>query len=387
MALFAGVAFGLVALHLMRLTIAVHRRRAPKEPVSTPGFSLLKPLCGVDDDLAVNLEQFADLGYPNYEVLLGVRDTNDAAYPVAVDFVRRYPKVFSLHLQEGDVGLNPKVNQLATLEKYAKHEIMVISDSNTRVAPGYLQELAAMFEDPQIACTSNPVSGAGHRSFASLMDNYHLASAIGSGQIGAKLSVGNDVVIGKSMALRREVVEKLGGFAGLGNYLTEDYVIGVKVRNELGMKIGLATLPVFNIAVNRSMKSFWQRYVRWGVIQRTAVSLGTSLSQVLLNPIPLALIAAVLSPSWMTLGLFVSTVLIKTMVDVSMARALDCGPLGWRVLPATIVKDLIVFVCWANGLVSRTVTWRGNRLTVTTGSRLLLPEAEEDATPVESLAQ
>jgi len=281
------------------------------------------------------------------------------------------------------------VNQLATLEKYAKHDLLLISDSNTRVPPGYLHELAAMFEDPKVGCTNNPVSGAGHQSFAALLDNFHLASAIGAGQIGAKGSVGNDVVIGKSMALRREVVEKLGGFAALGNYLTEDYVIGVKVRSELGMTIGLARLPVFNVAVNRTMKSFWQRYLRWGIIQRTAVSLGTSLSQGLLNPIPWAILATLLSPSWTTVGMMVSAVLIKVMVDVSMARALECGPLDWRVLPATVVKDLIVFVCWVNGLFSRTVTWRGNRLQVTSGSRLVLPEAElaEEAEPVESLAQ
>ena len=87
-----------------------------------PGISILKPLCGVDDDLEANLAQFASLDYPRYEVLLGVKDTRDPAYAVARAAVARWPQVMRLVLQEGEPGLNPKVNQLVTLSSEARYD-------------------------------------------------------------------------------------------------------------------------------------------------------------------------------------------------------------------------------------------------------------------------
>src|SRR5262249_53201723 len=144
----------------------------------------------------------------------------------------------------------------------------LVSDSNTRPPAGYLLELAALFDDPGVDCVTHPVSGSGHASLGALLDNLHLASAIGPGQIAARALAGRDLVIGKSMALRRRSLAALGGFEAFANHLAEDYVIGQKL---LG-RVALARLPVLNFAAHRTVASFWARYARWGVIHRTAVT-------------------------------------------------------------------------------------------------------------------
>src|SRR5215510_8287124 len=125
-----------------------HVRGPRAVPTARPAISILKPLCGLDDRLAGNLLAFADLPYPDYEVLLGVRSTSDPAYPLAWMAARRWPQRFRVVVQEGEVGLNPKVNQLITLARHARHDLLVISDSNTRVPATYLDEIAGYLADP-----------------------------------------------------------------------------------------------------------------------------------------------------------------------------------------------------------------------------------------------
>ncbi|MGQ0508356.1 MAG: glycosyltransferase [Myxococcaceae bacterium] len=362
---------GLSVLTLQRWAVGCHVEEAAPTPRRHAGISVLKPLCGTDDALEENLAAYAAVPYPNLEILLGVRDAEDPAYAVACEVAQRWPERFRVVLQRGEPGLNPKVNQLITLERTAKHELLLVSDSNTRPAPGYFEEIAALFEAPDVACVTHPVSGAGHVSLGALLDNLHMASSTGAGQIAAKRLAQKDLVVGKSMALRRSVLDRIGGFWRFRDYLAEDYVIGTKLAARRRGRTVLARTPIFNVAVNREVTSFRQRYFRWSVIHRTAVTLPTYLGQGLLNPSPLAALAYVLEPRQGTASFLCMVVLLKALIDVSTARALGCGPLGARALCAVPVKDAILFAAWLNGLIRRTVVWRGKRLRVGAGSRLI----------------
>lgn len=367
---------GLTALVLQYLLVLRHRRALPPalpRGAPRPGLSILKPLCGVDDDLEANLEHFARLEYAGpYEVVLGVKDTRDPAFAVARAAVARWPHVMRLALQDGEPGLNPKVNQLITLADHARFDVLIISDSNTRVGPGYLEEIAAGFADPSVGCVTHPVTGLGERTFGSLLDNLHLASSAAAGMIAAKRLANRDIVVGKSMALRREDVDALGGFFSVKDVLAEDYVIGQWVTQKLGRKVVVARTPVFNVSLKKSVDAFFQRYLRWSVIHRTAVSPGTYGAQALLNPAPLALLGALLAPSMLTAMVAMAVVLGKVAVDLATFRALRPEPVawGWSTASAVAVKDALLFVAWCNGVLCRTVNWRGTRLRVMAGTRL-----------------
>ncbi|MFP2904502.1 glycosyltransferase [Pyxidicoccus sp. 3LFB2] len=371
--------FGLLALVIQYLLVLRHRRDvAPLLPEGAPrsGISILKPLCGVDDDLEANLEQFARLDYAGpYEVVLGVKDVRDAAYAVARAAVARWPGVMRLELQEGAPGLNPKVNQLITLADRARFDLLVISDSNTRVSAGYLEELAAAFSDPSVGCVTHPVAGMGEKSFGSLLDNLYLASSAAAGMIAAKRLAGQDIVVGKSMALRREDVDAMGGFFAVKDVLAEDYVIGQWVTRKLGRRVVVARTPVFNVSLRKSVKAFFQRYLRWSVIHRTAVSPSTYLAQALLNPAPLALLGALLVPSPTTGMVAMVVVLGKVAVDLATCRALRPESLSWDAVPGVLVKDALLFLTWWHGVFFRTVDWRGTKLRVAPGTRLVAPRA------------
>ncbi|AKF82576.1 glycosyl transferase [Myxococcus fulvus 124B02] len=371
--------FGLTALTIQYVLVLRHRREAPRalpSGAAWPAISILKPLCGADDDLETNLKHFAHLDYPGaYEVVLGVKDTRDAAYPVACEAVRRWPGVMRLALQEGAPGLNPKVNQLITLADRARYDLFVISDSNTRVAPGYLEEIAAGFADPTVGCVTHPVSGIGEKSLGSLLDNLYLTSSAAAGMIGAKRLADQDIVVGKSMALKRADVDALGGFYSVRDVLAEDFVIGQWVTRKLGRRVVVARAPVYNVSLGKSVRAFFQRYLRWSVIHRTAVTPSTYVAQSLLNPAPLAVAGALVSPSMESVTLATLVVLGKVLVDLGAFRALRPQPVSWRAAPAVLLKDALLFAAWWHGVFCRTVDWRGTRLRVGPGTRLLPPRA------------
>jgi ceramide glucosyltransferase len=380
--LLCAAAIGVALLVGQRLAIAWHLRAPRRAPARRRSVAILKPLCGVDEGLAESLEAFASLDYPRFELLLGLESTADPTWPLAKALEQRFPSVVRVALRRSQPGLNPKVNQLVTLEALARHELIVVSDSNTRPPPGYLDELSGWFDDEQIVCVTHPVSGVGQRSLGALLDNLHLASAIGAGQVAAKVVANKNLVVGKSMALRRSTLDALGGFGAFKDHLAEDYAIGRAVDPALG-KVAVSALPILNVAVRRSVGSFWQRYARWSVIHRTAVSLGTYLGQALLNPWPLSLVAAAIEPSSATVAASAATLVLKSVIDVSSARALGFGPGSAAAYLCVPVKDLLLFFAWLRGLVVRTVSWRGKPLRVEAGSRLVAAEAQLEPSPAE----
>ncbi len=344
----------------------------PREPA---GISILKPLRGVDDDLEANLASFAAQEWPECEVLLGLHDLSDPAAPVARAAVDRWPGRFRVVMQGGEQGMNPKVSQLASLAAAARHGILVISDSNVRVGPGYLAEIAARLEDPEVGLVTHLIAGVGERSAGALLENLHLAGGVATGIAAAKAIAGRDVVMGKSMALRREDLEALGGFAPVKDLLAEDYVIGQMVPRLLGKRVELASRPVQNVVQERTATQFFHRARRWAVLQRTLVGPWLYAAQIVRNPVLLAALAVAVAPAPWTVAAFLAIAGSRALLDGAAGSALRPGGFLPGQLLRVPVKDLLLGAAWVEGFFRRTVDWRGTRLRVLPGTRLAPPGA------------
>ncbi len=368
--LFAASGVGLLAALLQHLALRRHLRQRVAPAGGRPGVSVLKPLCGADDDLEANLASFEHLDYPCYEVLLGVRSTDDSAWPIALAATRRRPDRFRVVVQRGTPGLNPKVNQLVTLAREARHEILVVSDSNVRVRSGYLSDIAARLEDESVGLVTHLIVGVGARRLGSVLDGLQLAGSVSPGLVAAQRVAGRDLVVGKSMALRRSDLGRLGGFEAVKDVLAEDYVMGRMVPRVLGKRVAIAREPVENVSRDKGVREFLSRYARWAVLQRQVLGPVAYAAQVILNPVLLAFAAFALAPAAGPLELLGATCAAKIALEGSSARLLL--PDGFRPVVSFLVplKDLAVGLAWAYGLLTNRVTWRGNRLKVLPGTRL-----------------
>ncbi len=371
----AGLGTALLALQLAALRR--HLRTAPPSPRGAPGISVLKPLCGLDDELEGNLASFAAQDWPRFEVLLGVKDPEDPAWAAARDFAARHPGRFRAVLQQGAPGSNPKVNQLVTLARAARHDILVVSDSNVRVEPGYLAEIAAHLEDPGVGLVTHPIVGVGERRLGSLFDHLHLAGSVAPGVVAAQRLARHDIVVGKSMAFRRADLRSLGGFESAKDVLAEDYVLGRMVGRRLGKRVAVGHRPVQDVSVSRGLSDFAARYGRWSVIQRAMTGRAVHLSQALLNPVLLGAAAVAAEPAPPALLAFAGLCAAKVGIDAACGRALRPGGFPARHLLLVPAKDLLYGLAWAGGLVRSEVTWRGNRIRVLSGTRIAPEPARE----------
>jgi ceramide glucosyltransferase len=358
-------AFTLLSIvSVLWITRKSRRRTASARPVPV---SVLKPLCGADDSLHENLETFFRQDYPDYELIFGVQGVDDPAIAVVRKLKAEYPQVrCRLVIHNGGRGINPKVSNLRAMLEAGSHDVVVISDSNVRVEPGYLTEMAARLSEDNVGLVTSLVAGVGERSLGATMENLHLNGPI-AGCVAASQVVGdNTLVVGKSVMFRRSVFERLGGFASVANILAEDYVMGLMFRSA-GYRVRLCQTPVKNVCQKTGVKSFMRRYVRWGLMRSRMKALLYPVEP-LSNPMAIVLMAPLFG---MANNLVILWAVVMTLLrdGIQTARLRGTGRLAYA-LPLGMLKDLLMLAAWAMAPFVRHISWRGNRVRVSAGTRL-----------------
>ena len=123
-----------------------------------PPISILKPLCGHDEGLEENLRSFFVQDYPDYEVLLGVHREDDPAAILAAKIIDEFSgKVNARLIITGESPIpNAKAYSLNRLVREARHDLLVMSDSDIRVKSCLLAHLAQEFQDERVGLITCP---------------------------------------------------------------------------------------------------------------------------------------------------------------------------------------------------------------------------------------
>lgn len=324
---------------------------------SLPPVSLLKPLKGASADLYDYLASFCRLDYPHFQLLCGVRDPRDPAIAIVQQLQSDFPhRDIVLIVNPEVIGSNYKVSTLHYLTRLAKHDILVITDSDVAVTPDYLQAIIPPLANPQVGLVTCPYRGGTMSPFASLIESLLINTGFASMIIVASQVEKTTYAFGATIAVKRQALEKIGGFAALADYLADDYYLGNLVARA-GYDIRLVPYVVETHPGVVGIRALLHHQLRWARTQRlcrpsgyfgTLVTYGTMwaiLSVVLFPSSP-----AIWQLALATIGvrLYTTSLISDIFLDATATR---------RFLWLVPLTDLLSFVIWCLSLRGNTVRW------------------------------
>lgn len=348
---------------------AVARFAAQPAPVAAclPPVTILKPLHGDEPLLEAALESVCAQDYPEFQVVFGVQDPSDPARAVAERLRLRHPeRDIRIVADAAFHGENRKVGNLVNMMPHAAHDVIVIADSDLHARPDYLRHLVAALQ----------VDGTGLVTtlYAGLPSSDGLVGALGASQIdhgflpGAVLAraLGRQDCLGGTMALRRETLERIGGFHALVDHLADDNVLGRLVRAQ-GLDVRLAATVPLTTVPETTLPALFSHELRWARTIRALVPVSFVLSWVQ-YPLAWAAAAFALAPGWRAAALFAAVWIVRATAARGVDRALApllgrtarlAKPASFWLLPLRDVLSMAVMLASYGG---RGVRWRGHAL-------------------------
>jgi ceramide glucosyltransferase len=355
------------AIHVASIIIAILRFRgsAPDESPSArkfPPVSMVRPLCGIDNYAADTLRSTFDLDYPRCEILFCVASAKDPVVPVVEALMAEHPEAGAkLLIGDERVSSNPKLNNVLKGWRAARHDWIIIADSNVLMPRDYIDRLFASWRADTGLVASPPIGCRPQGLWAELecafLNTYqarwqYLADSLGSG-----------FAQGKTMLWRRADLERAGGIAALAREVAED-AASTKVVRGAGLKVRLVDRPFPQPLGYRSAADVWHRQLRWARLRRAsffAYFLPEALSGGVLPMIAIACIAPALG--------------LPPVPSVAALAALWYGgemllaaAAGWH-LPALyplygLARDLSLPFLFVGALQGDDFVWRGNEMQV-----------------------
>jgi ceramide glucosyltransferase len=356
----AGLAYtGVAAAVLWQFA----RMPAPAPLHTEPNVTILKPLHGDEESLFENLRSFCDQEYDgDVQVLFGVRDAEDAASAVAARVAASFPGRDLAVVVDGRVrAANLKVANLLNMMDRARHDVIVLADSDTRVTRTYLRSLVAALQQAgtgAVTCLYRGGAGPGFiPTLGCLFISNHFAPAV----LVARALSPMDFCLGATIALTRQTLERIGGFSAVGSYLADDQMIGKLVR-AAGFDVKLSGYVVEHTVAERDFGSLWSHELRWARTMLAARPLGYVFSFIM-YAIPLALIFWAVSGNLIA-GAAVTAAAVagRLCVHFVARKALrsDRKTSAWLVVP----RDMLSFGLWLVSFFGRGVRWRDEQMRI-----------------------
>jgi len=348
-----AASYTLVAL----LGALLRPRRAAPWPgaVALPAVTILKPLCGAEPRLYECLRSFCNQAWPQLQIVFGVRDPADPAVAVVRRLQHEFPRLdLALVLDGTHHGSNAKVSNLINIMAIAKHDYLIIVDSDIRVEPGYVQQVVAPLLDERVGIVTCPYVGQPLPDLWSQLGAQFINGWFVPSVFVAALFGSRSFAFGATIALRRRVLDAIGGLPAIVDQLADDYRLGELTR-KLGLRTVLSHVIVETVVEERSLQDLLGHELRWLRTIKAVRPVGYSLAFVTFS-LPVALIGAALSG-----GAAVALVALGVTALLRLLMHLYWSPAGersvWTRLWAVPVHDCSLFGVWCWGFLGQRVNW------------------------------
>jgi ceramide glucosyltransferase len=324
--------------------------------------TILKPLRGDEPGLSENLETFFVQDYRGpVQIVFGASDKADPALDIVRALQAKYPgRDTSVVADPARHGSNGKVSNLVNMLPAARYRTLVLSDSDIAVGPDWLAQVVAALSRPGVGVVTCFYTGAPARpagrlwpSLAAMGTSYDfLPNAL----VGTSLGLAAPC-FGSTIALERDTLDKVGGFASFANLLADDYEIGRAVR-KLGYGLAIPALGVSHATRQASLGAILRQELRWTRTIRM-INPGGHLGSIVTHAFAFALISAILLDfAPLSLGLVGLTLAARLFLKYRIDAIFGVRSGSPWLLP---VRDLLSFAVFMMSLFGETVHWQGSR--------------------------
>ena len=358
----------------LRLARTARNQAASIDPTSLPSVTILKPVHGMEPRLRENLASFFQQDYPEYEIVLGVREADNAALLAAEEVRQRFLQVKCRIVISGPpTWPNAKVFSLDRMIAASSNNYFVISDSDVVVAPDFLRNVIPPLLDREVGLVTCPYRGIPAADFWSSLEALGMSVEMPSGVMVADMMEGMRFAMGAVMATRRDALAKIGGIASTADFYSDDFVLGNEVWGA-GYKVVLSHHVVGHVLVPRSFQQTFGDQLRWMKSTRYSRPKG-HVGSVLTFAMPFGVLglasAAALGHLQLGIGL---------LAWAFFNRVIQCVAVGWGVIrdPRALglcwlypMRDFQGFLTWVGSFTSRSFLWRGEIYRFSDGGRII----------------
>ena len=336
-----------------------------------PPVSVLIPLCGQDFEAIDNFSSFCRQEYPDYQIVFGVRDSCDPVIAVVRDLMVKFKQVdIQLVISAERIGENLKVSNLQNMLSRAKHEYLVIADSDVRVGPDYLRTVIAPLADRQVGLVTCLYRSARALNLPSRLEAIGIAAEFIPSVLVSRALEGMRFALGASMATSLDRLNSIGGFHAIADHLADDFMLG-NLLSRAAYRIHLSRYVVEVSQPPMSFRTMTRHQIRLSRGIRACRPLG-HLGLILTFGTVLSFFYLLASGGsvWSLRLLGVSLVLRMIMgwvVGVHWLRDRVLRTNFW-LLP---LRDFFSFAIWISSLVGREVEWRGQLFKLIDGGRMV----------------
>jgi len=371
----APLVYYLLSLYCIIDYFRALRRLPARDDSFAPSASILKPLRGVDSGAYDNFASYCRLNYPNYELIFATADCNDAVIPLIERLKKEFPER-QIRLVTGveHLGENNKVNNLCRLVKEARYDLLVMTDSDIRVEPDYLCEVAAPFADPKVGLVTSFTRSSGGGTLAADLSMLSMSTdSLPSALVARKLEGKVQFAFGWTMATTKKHLAEIGGWEGMVNHHSDDFELGNRIARR-GYRVEFLRHPVSMVFPRENFKDFWDHELRWAIGLRNVRPVGY-VGTLLTQGLPWAVLAFILAGATGWTRLAVSYMAAYLLLRLAVTAIAGVWGLGDSEVAKKLwlvpLRDTISTIVWFVGLFSNKIHWRGLEYRVK--DRLLLP--------------
>jgi ceramide glucosyltransferase len=322
-----------------------------------PPVSILKPIRGLDRETYRNFSSFCQQDYPEFEILFCVSDEGDPAVPVIKKLIDDFPqRSIRLLLGAEKIGASDKVNKLCRMAREARHDIVLVSDSDVRIDPGFLREVVKPFSDPQVGGVTCLYRGLTDGSLAADLEALGNTADFAPGVLVARIFGGLNFMLGAVMVTTKKHLAGVGGFESLADYFCDDYELGNRIVLR-GYCVALSRFPVDIVYPHETLGDAFRHQLRWNLSIRYSRPWG-HFGLIFSNWVPWTVLVGSLA-SWSAAAAYVVIALL-----FRAAMAISTGARGMRdqlvlqrlwLLP---MRDVFAFAVWMASFFAQRIHWR-----------------------------